>query len=89
MPRTTLVLLMLYACSPSPVNPTNDAEATPNCALACSKMRAMHCPLGQPTAKGASCESVCLNVQQQNMGAGFDATCVANASSCAAADVCR
>ncbi|MDQ2668027.1 MAG: hypothetical protein M3Z05_18795 [Gemmatimonadota bacterium] len=87
---TTLVA----ACGPAPapqapsVEPEAGAPAM-GCGSACTNLRSLHCSLGEPTKKGASCEVVCDNVQVNNAGAGFPVACLTHAKSCDAANACR
>lgn len=88
-----VALAALTACSPSPtpiapVEPL-DAARPPACGSACEHLRALGCTLGKPTPRGASCETVCDNVQVENAGAGFPTACLSTAKTCAAADACR
>jgi len=95
--RGFLGLIMLAALAgcpkpvPPPVNPTPDAaDAAPAVCTAaadvcayCAHMRALRCPEGQATPKGASCEDVTTNVQSLDY-ARMDLACRTKAGSCAA-----
>lgn len=90
----TMATTLVAACGPAPAPQapsTVEAEAgAPNsCTTACTNLRKLHCPLGEPTRKGASCETVCDNVQVNNAGAGFPVVCLTRAKSCEIADTCR
>jgi len=53
----------------------------------CANMRLLGCPGAQPTAAGASCETVCDNWQQGP--APWNLLCRAIAKSCAAMNACE
>jgi hypothetical protein len=87
---------LLAACRPAPPPPeppvvivVPDAASPPTCDGACQHMRELGCELGKPTPRGATCEQVCVRVQVENGGAGFDFACLTRAGSCADADSCR
>lgn len=73
--------------TPPPPTPT-DGPAT--CRDACARLLILHCPAGEPTPEGASCEKVCENHQKQTetLGLSWDLNCVTMAMSCAIADDC-
>ncbi len=87
----SLVSTLTVACGPSqPVKPpTTEDAGTASCASACERMRALTCALGQPTKRGASCETVCDNVWANNGGKGFPVACLTNVRTCAEAEACR
>lgn len=95
----SLGLALTTACGPTnppkPPDPYEDPDAgpdasrSPTCAGACARMRDLGCPLGNKTPRGATCEEVCKNVQENNAGAGFDVRCLSTARSCAATSACR
>jgi len=71
---------------PTPPSPTPiDGPAT--CGTACERLRIMRCPGGEPTPAGATCETVCGNMQTSGIVA-WDLTCVTMAANCTAADNC-
>lgn len=76
------VLSFFFTGCPTP----QPSSAT--CATVCANMVKLSCPSAKPTAKGATCEQVCNNVQ--NSGAiKWDLTCRSKALTCAAADLCE
>lgn len=95
MKRSFLLLFGVLAvgCSsaPSPKPPVEQGNAAraPSCGSACEHLRLLGCSIGKVTPRGASCETVCDNVQLQNAGAGFSVACLARAKTCAIADACR
>ncbi len=85
--RAALCLAFL-SCAGSPVPvPTPPPTPQATCAAACERQRALGCPGGQASPGGASCEEVCLNVQDSVIG--WDLGCRARATSCEAADRCE
>lgn len=93
-------LLVACASTPCPANeprttagscPQSDggADASTPCGAACTNMRRLGCELGKPTPMGATCERVCENVQSENAGVGFNASCLAKVTNCVDADACR
>ena len=89
---------IIACCHPhEPVTPTpggdggappDAASRNPTCALFCGHMRELGCVQGKPTPKGASCEEVCLNVQQSEF-AKLDLRCGYDARTCEAATACE
>lgn len=77
-------------CKPDPViyRPMPADAGTPaDCDAACKHLRALKCPEGEPTAKGASCETVCNNTE----GSGtitLSPACVAQIQTCSEVDSC-
>ena len=58
-----LAFLALFGCQPTPGPapmplPVDDAGADP-CGSACSHLRSLRCPDGDPTPAGTTCEAVC------------------------------
>lgn len=70
--------------TPAPLPP---AGSEADCTAACANMRRLHCPAGNPTEKGASCEAVCINIESSGY-ATMSPLCVARAPSCDEADAC-
>jgi hypothetical protein len=62
--------------------PQPDAAKVDIYARACRNLRALHCPDGDPTPAGASCETVMRTVNGTG-AATVAATCIAAAKSCA------
>lgn len=93
MKRLFLFFLLIGgAACPTPPNPppmppsSTDAPAAATCAAVCAHYAALGCPAAQPTAHGASCETVCQNAQAV---AHWNLACRAQAPTCAAADHCE
>jgi hypothetical protein len=86
---TTLAACVNAGSVPPPVDhngplPTGtDAD----CSAMCTHLRALHCPAGAPTPKGAPCEAVCMNTESSGY-ASENPRCQAKALSCDAADAC-
>lgn len=90
--RLMLLFLVVSSCAatlPAVVNHNGPLPTgTPSdCQAACDNLRKLHCPAGEPTAKGASCEAVCINTESSGY-ASMNPRCEAKASSCDAADAC-
>lgn len=71
------VLTALVGCGVGPVTPTwtaADYEA------ACSHLRAIHCPDGDPTPGGATCETVLADMVAN--GVRVDVGCLAQIPAC-------
>lgn len=89
----TLAFVVACACSPSvdpPVTPPKERPepgSEADCASACDHLRALGCEEGQPTPGGATCETVCNNVEQSG-ATTLDVGCVATAETCDAARSC-
>lgn len=90
-----LVCLSYSCCTPIapsavPVQNHNGPLATgsaEDCHAMCGNLRAHHCPAGDPTRKGATCEAVCENTESSGY-ASENPRCQARAASCEAADAC-
>lgn len=67
--------------------PLGDSAAPGDCSAACSHLRDLGCPAGQPTPKGASCEEVCQSTEDSGV-VTLNPACVARAASCDAVDNC-
>jgi hypothetical protein len=82
-------LLLVLSCSPTLPRPapTPDPGAS-TCDSACTKLRELGCDEAKPTAKGASCEQVCLNVMTSGVIA-WNLGCRSAVTTCAAADACE
>jgi hypothetical protein len=70
-------------------NENDDKLGVPpaTCASWCAHARALGCGAGRPTRAGATCESVCVNVQTGP--AKWNLRCRVDAKTCAAADSCE
>lgn len=58
------------------------------CQLECQKLAALACPAAKPTAKGASCVTVCENIQSSGV-VHLIPECVRLATTCNAIDKCN
>jgi hypothetical protein len=88
------LLVLGASCSPPaawppPVNHTTPISAgTPaDCQAMCENLRLLHCPAGDPTPKGATCEAVCENTESSGY-ATENPFCQAHVKTCEAADAC-
>ena len=72
-----------HSCEQVP-NPMPGAQ----CPDVCANMVKLDCPAAKPTAKGATCEQVCVNFQTSGL-ASWNLGCRATALTCAAADACE
>jgi hypothetical protein len=87
-----LLLGLVLACAggcvwppvPTPI-PTPDGGAS--CATACAHLADLGCKAASPTAKGATCASVCENAEAGGV-IRWGVDCVVLATSCEAADAC-
>lgn len=84
----------LGACYPAPGKPAYTpidgpvaAGTEADCQAACAALRAHHCPDGDPTPRGGTCEAVCLNTERSGY-ASMHPACVAKIDSCAGEDAC-
>lgn len=85
------VALTLTGCPPAPPpdpppQPELDA-GTGTCDSACSKLRALGCEEGKATGEGATCETVCLNVQNSGV-ISWNLGCRSSITTCAQVDAC-
>ena len=88
-------LLVAASCTPAapwpPPAVTHDSAisaGTPaDCRAMCENLRRLHCPAGEDTPKGASCETVCENTEASGY-ATENPVCQAHVKTCAAADAC-
>lgn len=80
----SIASLALVACKTLPSPPPGAAT----CADVCQRGAAMGCAFSRPTANGASCETVCLDVQR---GGDFslDLECRARATTCDETELCE
>lgn len=95
MTRLTLAISALLvglftACQASEPQPPPRPPYRPNttCAEACTHLRALACPTGEPTDKGTTCEAVCADVNASGL-ARWPADCVVVARTCDEARGCR
>lgn len=76
------------ACTPKPPTPNPTPSEPSPCEAYCAHLRALGCPQAAPTAKGATCEEICINIE--NSGYVQSAReCSMRAMSCAEIDVCE
>jgi hypothetical protein len=70
---TVILATVVIACfqlaahcdgNPPPPPAPHDAGTPADCTAACEHLRALKCPEGEPTAKGATCEDVCNHAEQ-------------------------
>jgi hypothetical protein len=80
--RLCLALLGLIAACNQP--PPVSRVTVENCATACSQLRALDCPEGKPTPRGASCEAVCESNSEL-----LEIVCVTGATSIEAVRLCN
>ncbi len=68
--------------------PTPRKPARPDlCAAACSHLRDLGCPEGEPTPGGATCEDWCTAVEDSG-AATLNPECLAGVKSCSEVDAC-
>lgn len=82
---------MLCACPDKPPNPPpvdRDASAPATCGDVCTHYRELGCKQGNPTPKGASCETVCENYQTSGI-AKWNLACRVGVKSCESLDDCE
>lgn len=87
--------LALASCStysglaPVPINHNGAIQSgTPaDCHAMCENLRALHCPAGDNTPKGDTCEAVCENTEASGY-VSENPVCQAHVKTCAAADAC-
>lgn len=99
---TVLAVFLVCSCHPTPCAtcpspapaPTAEADAGPMdaasrtpCQRACGHYRYLKCDEGKPTADGATCETVCENMQASKLVA-YDLTCGAKVKSCPEIGTC-
>ncbi len=92
-----LISLTTVACpTPGPVPPAPDADsgddnadaAPATCANWCKHAAALKCLAAAPTAHGASCVTVCTNMQQSSVSS-FNLRCRIAAKTCDLAEACE
>ena len=84
------ILFLLAACTPTTA-PLIEPETVivgidggdPTCSGACTNLRALGCPEGNPSPGGVPCETICANAQSL-----IDLRCVSSAKSTAAVATC-
>ena len=88
MKRFVLILTFfttLTGCpAPLPVLPPSPTT----CAGICARGAALGCTFAKPTPKGATCETVCLNLLASDLPM-WNLSCRSMAASCAAIDACQ
>jgi hypothetical protein len=62
--------------------------STATCAAVCAKGAEIGCVFAKPTPKGATCETVCANLQASGLPA-WDLACRSTKTTCAAMDACE
>jgi hypothetical protein len=77
--KTLLLAVALVAVQCGAPKP---APSSVTCSDACKNLSRLGCEEAQPTASGASCEEVCQNAE-------LPVACIAQASSCDAANACE
>jgi len=84
-----LFVALFVACQAEPVTPA-PPPYRPNTSVAeaCEHLRTLGCREGQPTPKGATCETVYADVNASGL-ARFNADCVVVQASCKDALACR
>jgi hypothetical protein len=88
----TVVMMNVGAChlGPGPITPVDpDPEQREfDCRSACARLRELHCPAAEDTVGGATCEQVCINVQESGFIA-WDLECRSVAVSCDMVERCE
>ena len=85
--RLAIILCLAAGCSTGPA-PIPDPPPQPDaCQAACERLAALGCPEAEPTPEGASCDTVCRNVEESGV-TSMRPGCVAEANSCEEADSC-
>lgn len=94
----SMIVAFFVACTPTPVNPTPDADAsaidasptpfgTYDCESWCYHATVLSCSAAATTEHGATCIEVCKNTLDGPVP--FNVQCRTLASSCAQADLCE
>jgi hypothetical protein len=89
-----LAAALLLGCPPPPPCPNcpnpdfpDAGPARSACQRACEHFRELKCEEGEPTKDGATCETVCENMQTSNL-ISYDLDCAAKAPTCDYVDSC-
>jgi len=92
-----ITILMLVGCPPPkpcdtcplPPNPDFPDAGDPRtaCQKACAHFRELKCEEGQPTKDGATCETICENMQTTHL-ISYDLDCAAKAPTCDVISTC-
>jgi hypothetical protein len=85
--RRLLPFLFLFLPS-CPSTPTPPAPGAATCTEICARGATLDCAFANPTPKGASCKTVCENLQASGLPM-WNLACMATAKSCAAMDDCQ
>jgi len=72
---------------PTPVPVVVVPTAPASCDTACARFRIKDCPEGKPTNDGASCETVCTNMQSVGMIV-YDLECASKINDCSEISRC-
>lgn len=91
MKRLLFVLpFFLLGCPKDPVTPKPVPQdyLPGTCAGWCTHATELHCEAAKPTPNGASCTTVCENLEASGI-THLNLGCRAKASSCTAADACE
>lgn len=87
-----MLLLSLSACPrpiPAPVPPSpGDGGEVATCVTACARLTELACLAALPTPEGASCVTVCQNIQESGVML-WNLDCISRSPSCNATDVCN
>lgn len=73
--------------TPDPVVVVPPVPPTPSCDTACTRFRELKCPEGDPTNDGASCETVCTNMQSTGLIV-YDLACATKITACSGISLC-
>lgn len=76
------------SCLPAPPRPPIPDTGDGTCDTACARLRELGCEEARPTAEGATCERVCLNVQTSGI-VSWDLSCRTRVTACAQVDSCE
>ncbi len=74
-----LFVVLLVACSPSPVPPVVPGQ--PGCEPACLALARLDCPEAKPSRAGASCVEICERLVASPTLGRIDTACVSGAES--------
>lgn len=91
--RRIFLLVSILGLGCAPYSP--DLKVTPTvvvpsdeCGEACQYWRGLHCPEGEPTPAGMTCEEVCRNAADNGVDIAKQLSCAHSSSSCAAIRAC-